>query len=132
NVATDGGEALSRRSSLNGVGAFLLGFAMIILLGKGVNGYLLHGMKAYVPNGIFLQGATLGCLNGMLAIGLVLVYRTNRIINFAQGELGAFAATLAVELVQRFGWPFVPAVLVSLLAAIAMSALVEFAIIRRF
>jgi branched-chain amino acid transport system permease protein len=120
------------RRILNGLGAFMLGFVCVVLLGKGVDGYLIHGMKTYVPNGIYLQGVTLGCLNGLLAIGLVLVYRTNRIINFAQGELGAFAAALAVELVQRFGWPFVPAVLVSLLAAVAMAALVEFAIIRRF
>ena len=57
-------------------------------LGKGVNGYLISGMKQVVPNGIFLQGIVLGALNGLLAMGLVLIYRTNRIINFAQGELG--------------------------------------------
>ena len=29
----------------------------------------------------------------MLAAGLVLIYRSNRIINFAQGEIGAFGAS---------------------------------------
>jgi branched-chain amino acid transport system permease protein len=121
-----------QRKTVTGAGAFLVGFIAIVLLGKGVNGYLLNGMKDYVPNGIFLQGIVLGVLNGMLAVGLVLIYRTNRIINFAQGELGAFAATLAAELFQRFHVPFYVAVLIGLVAAVLSSAFIEFAIIRRF
>ena len=120
------------KKALTGVGAFLAGFVGIVLLGKGVGGYLLNFMSAVVPNGIYLQGLALGALNGLLAIGLVLVYRTNRIINFAQGELGAFAATLAAELVERYRVPFYVAVLTGLVAAIGSSALMEFAIIRRF
>ena len=82
------------RRTLVGPGAFVAGFFGIVLAGKGIDGYLLtgFGMNAVVPNGIFLQGLVLGALNGLLAMGLVLVYRTNRIINFAQGGLGAFAA----------------------------------------
>src|SRR5438477_3019890 len=89
-------------------------------------------MHAVVPNGILAQGLVLGALNGMLAVGLVLIYRTNRIINFAQGELGAFSATMAEELVQRFGVPFYVAVLIGLVTAVLAAALVEFAVIRRF
>ena len=42
---------LSRRT-LSGTGAFAAGFLLIVLLGKGVNGYLLWGMHAYAPTGI--------------------------------------------------------------------------------
>src|SRR5207244_6022038 len=118
--------------TLSGTGAFAAGFLLLVLLGKAGNVYLLWGMHAYAPTGIFLQGAVLGALNGLLAMGIVLIYRTNRIINFAQGELGAFAATLAAELVQVFHWPFYAAVLIGLVAAVLASALVEVAIIRRF
>lgn len=111
---------------------FLAGCAAVVLLGKGAFGWTLYGMQAYSPNGIFLQGIVLGALNGLLAMGLVLIYRTNRIINFAQGALGAFAATLAGWLVQRFGWPFYLAVVVGLAGAVASSALVEWGVIRRF
>jgi len=111
---------------------FAAGGAAVLLLGKGFYGWTLYGMQAYSPNGIFLQGIVLGALNGLLAMGLVLIYRTNRIINFAQGALGAFAATLAGWLVQRFGWPFYLAVLVGLAGAVASSALVEWGVIRRF
>ena len=123
---------VDRRQQLSGPLAFLAGLVAVFLLGRGINGYLFVGQRAYAPNGIFLQGLVLGALNGLLAMGLVLVYRTNRIINFAQGALGAFAATLAAWLVQRFGWPFYVAVLVGLVAAVLSSAFVEWAIIRRF
>ncbi len=122
----------SKRETVNAVLLFVGGFLGIIWMGKGIDGYLLNGFNAYVPNGIFLQGAVLGALNGLLAMGLVLVYRTNRIINFAQGALGAFAATLAGSLIQRFGWHYFPAVFVALVAAVLMSLLVEYGVIRRF
>src|SRR3954453_4809990 len=58
-----------------------------------------HALPAGVPGGVVLRGVVIGSLNGLLAMGLVLVYRANAIINFAQGELGAFAATLSYELI---------------------------------
>jgi branched-chain amino acid transport system permease protein len=125
-------EAIRARRVNGSAVTFLAGFLAIVLLGKGVNGYLINGMTQYVPNGMYLQGLVLGALNGLLAMGLVLIYRANRIINFAQGALGAFAATLAGFLVQIEGWPFYLAVLAGLIAAIVSSALVEMLIIRRF
>ena len=45
-----------------------------------------------------LPALTLGLITGMtygiLAVGLVLIYRSNRVINFAHGEIGAFGAAL--------------------------------------
>ena len=45
-----------------------------------------------VPRAIFLNGATIGLLYGLLGMGLILVYRANRIINFAQAQLGSVPA----------------------------------------
>ncbi|MHB8465347.1 MAG: ABC transporter permease [Acidimicrobiales bacterium] len=115
---------------LAGPAVFAAGFVTVVLMGKGVGGH--HPLASVVPNGIYLQGAVLGALNGLLAIGLVLIYRTNRIVNFAQGELGAFGAVLAQELAQRYRLPYVLAVLVGIAAATVASAFIEFAIIRRF
>lgn len=128
------GSSLRSRvpSRLGGPLAFVIGFIAILLVGKGINGYLISGMNTVVPNGMFLQGLVLGALNGLLAMGLVLIYRANRIINFAQGALGAFAATLAGWLVTVHGWPFYLAVVVGLVAAVFSSAFVEWGIIRRF
>ena len=82
--------------------------------------------------GVLLQGLILGLLSAMVAVGLALVYRTNRIINFAQGELGALPATFAVLLVLYSGWNYWLAGLLGLFAAAAVGALVEVAFVRRF
>ncbi|HUQ38536.1 MAG TPA: ABC transporter permease [Acidimicrobiales bacterium] len=84
------------------------------------------------PPSILFLGAVLGSLNALMAMGLVLIYRANRIINFAQGDLGAVAAVLAVSLIVGPRWPFFLAMLTGLVAALALGALVEFTIIRRF
>jgi len=55
-----------------------------------------------LPLGIVVLGAALGSLTGLTAIGLVLVYRASRIVNFAQAALGAAAVDLLV--VRRFFW----------------------------
>ena len=43
---------------------------------------------AGVSSGILVNGAILGMLYAFLAFGLILVYRANRIINFAHAGLG--------------------------------------------
>ena len=50
------------------------------------------------PAGVIVLGVVFGCLNAMLAIGLVLVYRANRIVNFAHGELGGVAVVLVIDI----------------------------------
>jgi branched-chain amino acid transport system permease protein len=43
-----------------------------------------------IPSGIFALGATAGVVLALQAAGIVLVYRSNRIINFAQVAIGGF------------------------------------------
>lgn len=119
----------SRRVATS-VGAFVVGFVLVVLGGKVFFPWL--GNTTTVPTGLYLQGLVVGLLGALLAIGLVLVYRANRIINFAQGELGAFAATMAAELYQVFHWPYFAAVFAGLAATVLSSLLIEFAVIRRF
>ena len=57
-----------------------------------------------VPAGVAVEGLILGLLGAMLAVGMALVYRANRILNFAQGELGTAPTVLAVSLVVYAGW----------------------------
>ena len=51
-----------------------------------------HVLSASTPWPVILLGTIIGLTYGLLAVGLVLIYRTNRIINFAHGQIGAFAA----------------------------------------
>lgn len=83
------------------------------------------------PLGIILLGLVLGGLYALMAIGITLVYRTNRVINFAHGELGAFAAVLVAQLVAS-GANYFLAAGAGLLAGIAASVAIEVLVIRRF
>lgn len=121
---------MALRRVLTGVGAFLLGFIAVLVVGKLI--FPAVSTSPAVPSGIYLQGLVVGLLNALLAIGLILIYRANRIINFAQGELGAFAAVMASELFQVHNWHYLAAVLAGISSAVVASLIVEFLVIRRF
>lgn len=85
-----------------------------------------------VPLGAWLRGVVIGLLTALLAMGMALVYRANRVLNFAQADLGFVPATLAVGLIVFSGLPYLFGLGVGLAAAIVLGAIVELAIIRRF
>lgn len=80
---------------------------------------------------LLLLGLVLGMANALLAVGLVLVYMSSRILNFAHGEIGAFAVAMLLMLTQRFHWPYWPALLTSLVATAVLGALIERTVIQR-
>jgi ABC-type branched-subunit amino acid transport system ATPase component/ABC-type branched-subunit amino acid transport system permease subunit len=85
-----------------------------------------------VPLGIVLKGALFGSATGLLAVGLVLTYRTTRIINFSYGAMGSLGGGLAAALAQGKGWNWAQAAVVGVAAGVAVGALVERFIVRRF
>jgi branched-chain amino acid transport system permease protein len=84
------------------------------------------------PSGIVLNGALVGGRIALIALGIALVYRANRIVNFAQGDLGALPAVLGVMLVVAWGWSYWFGLVAGLLAAVVLGVLVESLIVRRF
>jgi len=86
---------------------------------------------AGVSTGIIVNGAILGMLYAFLAFGLILVYRANRIINFAHAGLGLVPAVTALLLVTNRHWPYFVSVLVMLGGSALVGAVMELAM-RRF
>jgi ABC-type branched-subunit amino acid transport system ATPase component/ABC-type branched-subunit amino acid transport system permease subunit len=84
------------------------------------------------PLGIVAIGATLGGLTGMMAVGLILIWRSNRIINFAAAAIAGVAGGVAVHLYVTLEWPYWVSLLAAPLLGLMVGALVEFAVIRRF
>ncbi|HET7529365.1 MAG TPA: ABC transporter permease [Mycobacteriales bacterium] len=84
-----------------------------------------------VPSGVLVNGAVLGMLYALLAFGLILVYRANRIVNFAHAGLGLVPAVTALLLVTNHQWPYVPSLLVMLVGSALVGGLVEL-VMRRF
>src|SRR5271156_4229490 len=84
------------------------------------------------PNFILLQGVVLGLGYGLLAVGLVLIYRTNRVLNFAQGQVGVIAAVFLVKLTADFKFEYWFALVLSIALAAAVGALSELVLRRLF
>jgi branched-subunit amino acid ABC-type transport system permease component len=65
---------------------------------------------------VFLpSGIAIGSVYALVALGLVLTYKTSGIFNFAHGGIAAVSAYLFYELHIRQGWHWAPAFVVSLL-----------------
>ena len=83
---------------------------------------------------LFLQqlvsGIASGSLYSILALGMVLIYRSTGTFNFAQGQMAMFSTFVAWSALGT-AMGFWPALFLTLLSALAMGALVEWLIVRR-
>jgi len=84
------------------------------------------------PMGVVVNGALVGGRIALIALGFALVYRANRVVNFAQAELGGVPATLATLLVVSWSWGYWFGLAAGLAAAIVLGVLVETLLVRRF
>ena len=84
-----------------------------------------HVLAKGLPLGIVLLGVVYGSIYAILAIGIVLVYRGNRIINFAQAQVGIPAAILAIELNVTYNVNFVLSCLTGIVAAVLLGAILS-------
>lgn len=74
-------------------------------------------------------GVITGAGYGLIATGLVLIYKSSGVFNFAQGEFGTIAVW-ALWGAHTNGIPYVPAVLIGLAAAVVMGLVTELVVIR--
>lgn len=102
--------------------------AAVVLSWTVLASVLPHGL----PAGIVLLGTVLGSLHGLTAIGVVLVYRASRIVNFAQAALGSAVGVLSVLVFTAWGWNYFVCFGLGLVVAALTGAGVERLVIRRF
>ncbi len=86
---------------------------------------------SWVNSQIVFDGVVQGLAISVIAVGVVLVYRATRIINFAVGNMGVVGAAVLSLLVVQYHVPFWVALVVALLLGLAFGAVVDLAIIRR-
>ena len=55
---------------------------------------------------IFISGIAQGCIYGLIALGLVLIYKTTETVSFAHGELMMLGAFAGFALMTLLGLPF--------------------------
>jgi ABC-type branched-subunit amino acid transport system ATPase component/ABC-type branched-subunit amino acid transport system permease subunit len=108
------------------VAAIAVAKLVLVILGH-------HGAisTSATPIEVILLGAMTGMTYGLLGVGLVLVYRSSRVINFAHGNIGAFGAALFGVVAVKWHVPY----WIAFVLAMAVSGLVgvgtEAAAVRR-
>lgn len=79
-----------------------------------------------------VNGIVIGAIYGIVALGVVLVYKGSRVINFAHGEMGMIAAFVVLSLWFEKHWPFLIAAALGILASGATGWATERVVVRRF
>jgi branched-chain amino acid transport system permease protein len=100
-------------------------FTQFLLPGSGVGG---RG----TPAAILFEGLVHGLVNALTAAGIILVYRTLRVVNFAQTAIGAAGATLVFNFVRLTPVPFPIAFVLGLALSTLVGVAVDLALVRRF
>ena len=82
--------------------------------------------------GTLFRGFCIGTLYGLIGVGLILIYRTNRIINFAAAGLGAVPGILAALLIALKGWSWYLCFPLAIVLGALLGGVTEVTVIRRF
>ncbi|MDQ3941400.1 MAG: branched-chain amino acid ABC transporter permease, partial [Actinomycetota bacterium] len=84
------------------------------------------------PNPFVVIGISQGCVYGLVALGLVLVYKGSRVFNFAQAEFGTLAAFTVFLFVEQWkvGLPYWVAALIAVVVTVLIGLVMERIIVR--
>lgn len=91
----------------------------------------LPGIGWALDPGVLLIGLITGLAYAVLAVGIVLVYRSSRTINFAHGEIGAFGSALLAKCVLDWHVPYWLALPGVVVAGAGIGAIVDLAVVQR-
>ncbi|MHB8669206.1 MAG: ABC transporter permease subunit [Acidimicrobiales bacterium] len=83
-----------------------------------------------MSSGTFVLGILNGLTIGLLAVGLVLVYKSNRFINLAHAQLGTLSALLLAKWVLDWGWSWWAAFVLAVVVGLATGVIVERFLVR--
>lgn len=76
------------------------------------------------------NGLAFGCVIGLLALSVVMVYRSTRVLSFAQGAIASLSTYVFYQLSTVWGWPGLLALPVALAAAVATGAAADLVVMR--
>src|SRR3712207_9310702 len=88
-------------------------------------------LATWITRQLVVDGAVNGLVFGLLALGIVLVYRSTRAINFPVGNMGMVGSGLFALLVAQYGVPFWIAAALGFLVGVLYGAAVELVVLRR-
>lgn len=63
---------------------------------------------------LIVSGIVFGCIYGLTALGIVLIFRTTDVVNFSQGEMAMFSTFVSYVFLTQIGMPYAIAFLLAL------------------
>jgi ABC-type branched-subunit amino acid transport system ATPase component/ABC-type branched-subunit amino acid transport system permease subunit len=88
-------------------------------------------LATWITDQLVFDSVVTGLSSALVALGIVLTYRSTRVINFAVGNMGLPAAVVMGLLCINYGVGFWPAFAISLFVGAAFAAAVELLVVRR-
>ena len=88
-------------------------------------------LAAWLTSQLVFNGLVNGLVTGLLAMGLVLIYRSTRVVNLAVGNMGLVGASLLALLVLNYHFPFWLALALSLATGTLFGTVVDLVVVRR-
>ncbi len=70
-------------------------------------------------------GIAMGSLYSLMALGMVLIFRTTNVVNFAQGAMAMMSTYIAFAFLTSLHWPVWAALIAAMASSLALGALVE-------
>lgn len=80
---------------------------------------------------IVISGLVFGCIYGLTALGLVLIYRTTKIVNFSQGEMAMMTTFMCFTFLTQYEMPYFIAFLLSLIFAGIFGLVIQQGVMKR-
>lgn len=80
---------------------------------------------------IVLSGLVFGCVYGLAALGLVLIYKTTSVVNFAQGEMATISTFVSFVILTTMGVPYFLALFLALLFAAILGVVIYQVFMKR-
>ncbi len=79
---------------------------------------------------LIVSGLAVGFCYALLALAMVIIYKTSEVLNFAQGEMAMISSFIAFLFLDSYQLSFPIALVLTLLFAAALGVLLEFAFMR--
>jgi branched-chain amino acid transport system permease protein len=98
----------------------------------GVDG--VEGLTQFLQ--FMVNGITIGAAYSLVALAMVIIYKTSEVLNFAQGDMAMMSAFVAYMMLSGadeggYGLGYITAFPLALLFAFVLGAILEFAFLRR-
>ena len=80
---------------------------------------------------LIVDGFSIGSLYALIALAMVIIYKTSEVPNFAQGEMAMLSTFVAYHLMHYYGYSYIASFIGALVFAVALAVMFEFVFLRR-